>query len=227
MTAASNPSHLPHPVQPQGSGLARSLLTALGWELQFEGLPTLQGVFVVYPHTSNWDFVFAVMAKWALGVQLNFWGKDTLFRVPLLGRWLRWLGGIPAVRDAPGGLVGQAVAELQDAGRQQRYCWFGLAPEGTRRRTAGWRSGFYQTALQACVPLCLVRLDFGRRQVVATRFYYLSGDEAADIAYIAASFAGVRGRRPAGASPIVLLKSPPASGAAPSSPPPHGELPRV
>lgn len=224
MTATFNP---PHPVQPQGSRLARSLLKALGWELQFDGLPTLQGVFVVYPHTSNWDFVFAVMAKWALGVQLNFWGKDTLFRVPLLGRWLRWLGGIPAVRDVPGGLVGQAVAELQEARRQQRYCWLGLAPEGTRKRTAGWRSGFYQTALQAGVPLCLVRLDFGRRELVATHFYALSGDEAADMAYIAASFVGVQGRRPEGASPIVLLKSPPARGAAASSTPPHGELPRV
>jgi len=72
-----------------------------------------------------------------------------------------------------------------------------------------------------------VRLDFGRRQLVATHFYYLSGDEVADMAYIATSFAGVQGRRPAGASPIVLLKSPPARGAAPSSPQPHGELPRV
>jgi hypothetical protein len=131
------------------------------------------------------------------------------------------------VRDAPGGLVGQAVAELKSARHAQRYCWFGLAPEGTRKRTAGWRSGFYQTAKQAGVPLCLVRLDFGRRQLVATHFYYLSGDEAADMAYIAASFAGVQGRRPAGASPIVLLKSPPARGAVPSSPQPHGELPRV
>ena len=224
MTAASNP---PHPVQPQGSRLARSLLTALGWRLQFEGLPAMQGVFVVYPHTSNWDFVFAVMAKWALGVQLNFWGKDTLFAVPLLGRWLRWLGGIPAVRDAPGGLVGQAIAQLKDARARQRYCWLGLSPEGTRKRTAGWRSGFYQTALQGGVPLCLVRLDFGRRELVASDFYGLSGDEAVDMAYIGASFEGVQGRRPQGASPIVLLKSLPDGGIAPSSQRSHGELPRV
>jgi len=81
--------------------------------------------------------------------------------------------------------------------------------------------------VQARVRLCRVRLDFGRRQVVATHVYSLSGDEAADMAYIAASFAGVQGRRPVGASPIVLLKSPPARGAAPSSPQSHGELPRV
>lgn len=203
----------PHPVQLVGSALARRLLSALGWTQKFEGLPTLQGVFVVYPHTSNWDFVYAVMAKWALGVQLNFWAKDTLFKVPLLGPWIRWLGGIPTVRNAPGGLVGQAVAELQAAGRAQRYCWLGLSPEGTRKRTAGWRSGFYQTAFQAGVPICLVRLDYGRKELVATHFYRLSGDMAADMAVIADSFAGVQGYRPHDASPVVLLASAPDSAA--------------
>jgi 1-acyl-sn-glycerol-3-phosphate acyltransferase len=203
----------PHPVQLVGSALARRLLSALGWTQKFEGLPTLQGVFVVYPHTSNWDFVYAVMATWALGVQLNFWAKDTLFKVPLLGPWIRWLGGIPTLRNAPGGLVGQAVAELQAAGRAQRYCWLGLSPEGTRKRTAGWRSGFYQTAFQAGVPICLVRLDYGRKELVATHFYRLSGDMAADMAVIADSFAGVQGYRPQDASPVVLLASAPDSAA--------------
>lgn len=199
----------PHPVQLVGSPMARRLLRALGWTQQFEGLPSLQGVFVVYPHTSNWDFVYAVMAKWALGVQLNFWAKDTLFKVPLLGRWIRWLGGIPTVRNAPGGLVGQAVAELQAARREQRYCWLGLSPEGTRKRTAGWRSGFYQAALQAGVPLCLVRLDYGRKELVATHFFQLSGDAESDMAVIAESFAGVQGFRPQCASPVVLLRAVP------------------
>ena len=203
----------PHPVQLVGSPLARSLLCAMGWTLKFEGLPTLQGVFVVYPHTSNWDFFYAVMAKWSLGVQLSFWAKDTLFNVPLLGPWIRWLGGIPAVRNAPGGLVGQAVAELQTATRQQRYCWLGLSPEGTRKRTEGWRSGFYQTALQAAVPICLVRLDYGCKEVVATHFYRLSGDMVADMAVIAESFVGVQGLKPHHASPVVLLASAPASNA--------------
>ncbi len=220
---------LPHPVQMRGSRLASAVLKVSGWTLQFQGLPTLQGVFVVYPHTSNWDFVVAVLAKWALGVQLNFWGKDSLFKIPGLGRWLRWIGGIPAVRDVPGGLVGQAVAGMQAAQRSQRYCWMGLSPEGTRKWTAGWRSGFYQTALQAQVPLCLVQLDYARRRVVATHFYRLSGDEQADMAHIAASFVGVQGHRPQGASPITLLRSAPMSKLQADTPklPPTGESPRV
>ena len=196
---------LPHPVQLRGSKLAQWMLRALGWKVQFEGLPALQGMFVAYPHTSNWDFVIGVLAKWALGVQVNFWGKGSLFTLPFFGSWLRWLGGIAVLRDAPHGLVGQAVQQLQQARASGRYCWFTLAPEGTRKYTAGWRSGFYRTAVQAGVPLCLVRLDFGAKVLEATRFMYLRGDEAMDMAHIIRCFEGVRGYHPAQAAPVRLL----------------------
>lgn len=195
----------PHPVQLRGSKLAQWILQALGWKVRFDGLPTLQGMFVVYPHTSNWDFVMGVLAKWSLGVQVNFWGKGSLFEVPILGRWLRWLGGIPVLRDAPQGLVGQAVQQLQQARDAGRYCWFALAPEGTRKYTAGWRSGFYRTAVQAGVPACLVRLDFGAKVLEATRFMNLSGDAALDMYRIARCFEGVRGYHPSQAAPVRLL----------------------
>jgi hypothetical protein len=42
-------------------------------------------VIVVYPHTSNWDFVVGVLAKRAIGIPVTFWGKDSLFRVAVLG----------------------------------------------------------------------------------------------------------------------------------------------
>lgn len=195
----------PHPVQLRGSKLAQWLLQALGWKVRFDGLPGLQGMLVVYPHTSNWDFVMAVLAKWSLGVQVNFWGKGSLFEVPVFGRWLRWLGGIPVLRDAPHGLVGQAVQQLQLARDAGRYCWFALAPEGTRKYTPGWRSGFYRTAVQAGVPIGLVQLDFGAKVLEATRFMYLSGDAALDMERIARCFEGVRGYHPAQAAPVRLL----------------------
>lgn len=73
----------PFPVQFAGSALACWLRRRLGWRVHFEGLPAMQGVLAVYPHTGNWDFVILVIVKWALGVPVRFWGKDSLFRVPL------------------------------------------------------------------------------------------------------------------------------------------------
>jgi 1-acyl-sn-glycerol-3-phosphate acyltransferase len=192
------------PVQLRGSRLARGLLRLAGWRLLWDGLPARQGVLVVYPHTSNWDFPVGLLAKWALGLEVTFWGKDALFRPPLFGRWLRWVGGVPVNRSAPGGIVGDMVRRMQAAHERGEMLWLALAPEGTRSRVPGWRSGFYRVALDADVPVALVHLDFGRRRVGVHSCLRLGGDAAADMAEIARRYAGVQGYRPALAAPITL-----------------------
>lgn len=205
---AAAPQRLPQrPVQLQGSALARAALRLAGWRLQFDGLPAAQGVIVVYPHTSNWDFIVGVLAKWAVGIPVTFWGKDSLFRIPLFGRWLRWLGGVPVARHTRQGHVGQMVDALRAAREQGRFLWLALAPEGTRSRTAGWRTGFHRVATQAGVPLALVKLDFAQRHVGFDSFWQLSGDLQADFAVFAQRLAGCRGRRPALAAPVQPLPS--------------------
>ena len=193
----------PHPVQFKGSALARALLRLMGWRVVFEGLPSLQGVAVVSPHTSNWDFIAGILSKWAIGIPAHFWAKDSLFRLPVFGRWLRWVGGLPIDRSAANGAVAQMVDTFRQHEQQGRLLWLGLAPEGTRKLTPGWRSGFYQVALGAGVPLAMVRLDWGRRELRFVDFLTLSGDEAADYARMAALFEGVQGYHPAQGSPIV------------------------
>jgi 1-acyl-sn-glycerol-3-phosphate acyltransferase len=189
----------------RGNRIAAALLRLAGWRLHFEGLPALQGVLVVYPHTSNWDFVVMVLAKWSVGVPASFWGKDRLFRIPLFGRWLRWLGGVPVDRTSPNGVTAQAVEIFRERIRAGRYFWLGLAPEGTRKYLPGLRSGFYRTALAAGVPLGLVKLDYGRREVTVLDFLALSGDASADVARMAAVYQGVQGLVPGRAAPLVLL----------------------
>ena len=192
----------PHPVQFKGSSLARFLLGLAGWRVVFDGLPAMQGVIVAYPHTSNWDFIVGILAKWAIGIPAHFWAKNSLFKVPLFGRWLRWVGGLPIDRSAPRGAVGQTVDAFRAHAQAGRLLWLAAAPEGTRRRTPGWRSGFYQVALGAGVPVGIVRLDWGQREIRFVEFLTLTGDEATDYARMAEAFQGVRGCRPEQASPI-------------------------
>jgi 1-acyl-sn-glycerol-3-phosphate acyltransferase len=190
------------PVQLRGSSVARALLRLAGWRLFFDGLPGRQGVLIVYPHTSNWDFPLGLLVKWAVGIQITFWGKDSLFRVPLFGTWLRWLGGVPVDRQANKGIVGQMASELVRARAQKRFLWLALAPEGTRQHASGWRSGFYHVALQAQVPVGLVFLDYAQRAAGVQRFIKLSGNMRADLKVIAAELGHCRGKRPALAAPI-------------------------
>lgn len=182
-----------HPVTFQGSRLARWTLKILGWRLDFEGFPARQGVAIVYPHTSNWDFPIGMLAKWALGVPARFWGKDSLFKLPVVGAWMRWVGGIPIDRSSSRGVVGQMVHVFDQHKQNDQLLWLGLAPEGTRSFTPGWRSGFYQLALGAQVPLALVKLDWGQRRFSVVDFYDLTGQVERDYAHMAQVFEGVKG----------------------------------
>jgi len=181
------------------SRLCAGLLRLLGWRLVMVPLPGPRGVLIVYPHTSNWDFPLGVLARGAMGLPLSWIGKHTLFRWPL-APLLRWLGGTPVNRSAPGRLI----EELAEALRSREWMWLALSPEGTRRRLDHWRSGFYRLARAAEVPVGLGFIDFATRRIGVLGHLELSGDEAADMARIAAAYQGLRGFRPEQASPIRL-----------------------
>jgi 1-acyl-sn-glycerol-3-phosphate acyltransferase len=193
------------PIQFRGSLLAQAFLRLIGWRYVFNGLPSPQGVVIGYPHTSNWDFVVMMPVKWAIGIPLQFFAKDSLFRIPVFGRWLRWIGGMPIDRSSPKGMVGEQVGVLKQHKQEGRYLWLALSPEGTRKHTSGWRSGFYKTAVHADVPVCLVKLDFALRRIDATHFLHLSGDADRDFSRISEFFSSVKGCIPENATPVVLL----------------------
>jgi 1-acyl-sn-glycerol-3-phosphate acyltransferase len=192
------------PVQFQGSALARRILKLLGWQVHFRGLPALHGVIVVYPHTSNWDFPVGLLAKWAMGLEAKFLGKHTLFRIPLFGAWLRWLGGVPVDRRAAGGVVEQMVEMFARKKSAGEYFWLALTPEGTRSWRPAWRSGFYRVTLSAQLPLMLAVLDYGRKEVRVVDAMTLSGQVDEDMRRIAQAFEGCRGLRQELAAPICL-----------------------
>jgi 1-acyl-sn-glycerol-3-phosphate acyltransferase len=181
--------------------LARTLLKLLGWTVTEPPNRPARAVLVAYPHTSNWDGVYALLLKIALGLPANWVGKDTLFRWPI-GGIMRRLGGIPIDRSAPKGFVTQMAAEF--ASRPEFLLV--IAPEGTRSLTKGWKSGFYRIALAANVPVALAFVDYARREAGILAHLTLTGDPAADIANIAAHYAGRQGKHPELASPIRWLE---------------------
>lgn len=201
------PASPPHPLRFEGSRVAGALLRLAGWRVRFDGVPVPQGVAIVYPHTSNWDFVVGILAKWQMGLPLRFWAKDSLFRVPVFSPWLRRRGGVPVDRSSPHGLVGAMVCQVAAQKASGGFFWLAVAPEGTRSASPGWRTGFYRVAHQAGVPLGLATIDYGRREVRFTEFIALTGDEAADMVRIAAFYEGVRGLRPSQAAPVRLLEN--------------------
>ncbi|MEY2953803.1 MAG: hypothetical protein RLZZ401_1890 [Pseudomonadota bacterium] len=124
----------------RGHLVARWALHLAGWKLVYRGTPAGCGVIIAYPHTSNWDFVVGVLAKWALGIPLAFLAKDSLFKVPILGRCIRQWGGLPVDRAHAQGLISRMADQMTAAARRGDRWWLAIAPEGTRKAQPGWRS---------------------------------------------------------------------------------------
>lgn len=183
--------------------IAHALLHLIGWRLKVVWPPEPRGVILVYPHTSNWDFPVGFLARQALGLPVHWVAKDTLFRGPL-GWLFRRMGGIPVNRRESTGFIGQ----LQAALRSRPWMWIVITPEGTRSRTAHWKSGFYHLARAADVPVGLAYIDFGARVVGLEQYLRMTGDVGADLARIRAAYAGKVAKKPENAGEIRFRDEP-------------------
>jgi 1-acyl-sn-glycerol-3-phosphate acyltransferase len=187
-------------------GKPHPLLAAFGWTFRLTPPPGPKAVVIFYPHTSNWDFPLGILARASSALPLYWVGKHTLFRGPL-GSLFRRLGGLPVDRTASVGMVDQLRAHF-DA---HASFFLALAPEGTRSRVEHWKTGFYQIARAAQVPVGLGYIDYGRREIGIDTWLPLSGDIPVDLARIADAYRDKRGLHPEQASPIRFRDSAPSS----------------
>jgi 1-acyl-sn-glycerol-3-phosphate acyltransferase len=175
------------------------LLAAFGWRCVLVAPPAPKGIIVVYPHTSNWDFIVGVLYKFAVGLPARWMGKDTLFRWPVRGLFLR-IGGIPINRRERTGFVAALLAEFA----RHEWMWLAVAPEGTRAYTDHWKSGFYQIAVAGHLPVGLGYIDYATRTIGVDTYLILAGEPDEDFARIRAFYADKRGRCPRAAGDIRL-----------------------
>lgn len=169
------------------------LLRLLGWQVQGVLEPqAARSVVIAAPHTSNWDLPYMLMAAFALGMDIRWMGKASLFRGPY-GVPMRWLGGIAVDRSRNTGLVVASALALSQSGSAWHLV---VPPEGTRGRTRDWKTGFWHIAREARVPIVLAYLDFGRRACGLGPVLVPGDDVEADLAIVKAFYAPMKGLRP-------------------------------
>jgi 1-acyl-sn-glycerol-3-phosphate acyltransferase len=179
----------------RGNALSRAfgrlVVCALGWGIEGDLPNTPKCVMIAAPHTSTLDIVVGVACKVALGLQIGWLGKHTVHKPPL--SWvLRYLGAIAVDRSAHNGVVGELVREF----RARPAMYLGLAPEGTRRRVTRWKTGFYQVALGAGVPIVTVALDYRDRTLRLGPPFIPTGDYGADLLVLRRRFSPAMAFRP-------------------------------
>lgn len=173
------------------------VLGLFGWKA-VGSLPGPKCVLIGAPHTSNWDFPLALLCLGALGIEGHWIAKHTIFRPPL-GWLMRRLGGIPLNRETTKDLVPRVV----EAFNARESLVILLAPEGTRSRTEGWRTGFYYIAHGAGVPIALGFVDYPNKRCGIGPSVEPTGDLEGDMGRMREFYADKSGKRREREGPIV------------------------
>jgi 1-acyl-sn-glycerol-3-phosphate acyltransferase len=173
------------------AAFGRFLLWSMRFRVEGEVPDLPKFVIAVAPHTSNWDFIVGAAAMFALDLRLSFIAKHTLFRGPF-ARVMRWMGGIPVDRSSAHGVVADSIAAFSHVDRRI----LAIAPEGTRKHVARFKSGFLHIARGAGVPVMLASLDFGARCIRLGPTFDPDEDIEAEVRRVEAFFSGIHGKNP-------------------------------
>lgn len=162
---------------------------AAGWKV--EGTAPEEDKFVVIaaPHTSNWDLLFMLGVAYKFRIRLHWMGKDSLFRAPF-GWLMKSLGGIPIDRSKNNNVVSQMV-EIYSGTDELAVA---IPPEGTRSNVRIWKTGFYNIAHSAGVPIALGFLDYPKKVGGIGAVLSTTGDYDADLVKIKAFYANITGK---------------------------------
>lgn len=148
-----------------------------GWKLKGEIPAGLNKCVIIgAPHTSNWDFVFALGALRLFGYRVNYMIKKELFVFPF-SYLLKKSGGIAIDRKSNHHIVDEMASRI--AASDQMYLV--MAAEGTRKRVDHWKSGFYYVAMKANVPVIAGFLDYAKKEAGFGPVVQLTGNVENDM----------------------------------------------
>ena len=162
-----------------------------GWKIKGDVPAVDKYVMIVAPHTSNMDFMVGLAARSILRLDTKYLGKKELFRFPF-GWFFRYLGGYPVDRSRHTNMV-EEVVKIFESHKKFSIC---IAPEGTRKYVKEWKTGFYQIALKARVPIVVVGFDYLEKEVSIAPLFFPTGNMEVDLEKIKQHYKSISGKYP-------------------------------
>ena len=173
--------------------ICKFFLKVMGWKAIEPPVPEPKCIILGVPHTSTWDFIISYLYYGAVGGKAYVIIKKEFFFWPL-GPIIRSLGGIPIDRAHSVSVVKQVI----DAFKKRDTLHLAIAPEGTRKAIAKWKTGFHTMAKAAGVPVYLGYFDWGKKIVGRGEKFELTDDAQSDLIRIQQHYKkmGVVGKHP-------------------------------
>ena len=168
--------------------IARFGINISGWTIKGMVPDEERIVIIAAPHTSNWDFVLAMLAIFGLNIKLRWLGKHTIFK-PGFKNFFKWLGGIPVYRDNPSNLIDNVVKIV----KREKSIVIAMTPEGTRKKVKRWKTGFLRIAKQTQSKILLISIDAPTKSIEIGKIFNPTGNSEDDLAFIQKYYSSFRG----------------------------------
>lgn len=134
------------------------LYRLMGWRVLGEAPADKKLVIIAAPHETNWDLTQMLGIAFYYRIPVRWMGKKSLGTGPF-GWLMRWWGLLPVDRHASTNAVNQVVHAFSESEEMALV----IAPEGTRSDVKAWKTGFYNIALEAEVPVALGFIDYANK----------------------------------------------------------------
>ena len=163
-------------VRPGWARFCGRCLRLLGWKSVGGPMKEKKAIVLGVPHTTVWDFLICYLFYTQFGKVAHIMIKKAFFFWPL-GPVLRACGAVPVDRESAASMVRSLIHEM-DAVDEFHLA---IAPEGTRKATRRWKTGFHLIARETGATVYLGYYDWGRKQISVGEPFELTDDPKADL----------------------------------------------
>ena len=163
-------------VGPRWAKFCGWMLRKLGWESIGGPMKEPKAIVLGVPHTTVWDFLICYLFYTQFGKVAHIMIKKEFFFWPL-GPILKTCGAVPVERSSAASMVKSLINVMEEVPEFH----LAIAPEGTRKPTRNWKSGYHLIARETGATVYLGYYDWGRKRISVGEPFELTDDPKADM----------------------------------------------
>ncbi|MGN1215025.1 MAG: 1-acyl-sn-glycerol-3-phosphate acyltransferase [Candidatus Cryptobacteroides sp.] len=171
------------------------LLKKMGWTSDSGPIPEDKGIILGVPHTSFMDFIVSYLFYAQFDIPAYVMIKKEMFFWPL-GPILKKLGGVPVDRSNATAMTKSLIDKMETV----KQFHLAIAPEGTRKATRKWKTGYHLIAKAVGCPVYMGYFDWKTRHISVGKKVELTDNAREDTDRIQALYEEMHleGRHPEG-----------------------------